>query len=172
MCWDCLHFNHFRFSQIICISIFSKTTLVLSDRYKFIYTKFCLSKCLYLTCCENYITTLHCNNLIQTSYEHLVNDINVYCYFDIVRIYRQLQCSIVALLWERCVFYVAFHPFFPTDVVYDKSVLPGLIFVLKKLLSVDLGNGEKPTAYIASTIRNEDTRDQFFIMMSKSKFVI
>ncbi|KAL5018206.1 hypothetical protein ScPMuIL_003928 [Solemya velum] len=53
------------------------------------------------------------------------------------------------------------------DVVYDKSVLPGLISILKKLLSMDLGNGEKPTAYIASTIRNEDTRDQFFIMMNK-----
>ncbi|GAB1602456.1 protein-lysine N-methyltransferase EEF2KMT-like [Argonauta hians] len=51
------------------------------------------------------------------------------------------------------------------DVVYDTTVIPSLVFVLKKLLSVTLENGEKPVAYVASTVRLEDTRDQFLFTL-------
>ncbi|XP_053392683.1 uncharacterized protein LOC123562779 [Mercenaria mercenaria] len=48
------------------------------------------------------------------------------------------------------------------DVVYDTRIIPALVSVLKLFL----GNGPTCTAYIASTIRNEDTRDQFLISLS------
>uniref|UniRef100_A0A0L8H4Z7 Uncharacterized protein n=2 Tax=Octopus bimaculoides TaxID=37653 RepID=A0A0L8H4Z7_OCTBM len=51
------------------------------------------------------------------------------------------------------------------DVVYDTTVIPSLVLVLKKLLSVTLENGEKPVAYVASTVRLEDTRDQFLFTL-------
>lgn len=52
-----------------------------------------------------------------------------------------------------------------SDVVYDTTVIPSLVLVLKKLLSVTLENGEKPVAYVASTVRLEDTRDQFLFTL-------
>ncbi|CAI9718797.1 Hypothetical predicted protein [Octopus vulgaris] len=51
------------------------------------------------------------------------------------------------------------------DVVYDTTVIPSLVLVLKKLLSITLENGEKPVAYVASTVRLEDTRDQFLFTL-------
>ncbi|KAH9495580.1 Protein-lysine N-methyltransferase eef2kmt [Bulinus truncatus] len=49
------------------------------------------------------------------------------------------------------------------DVVYDTSIIPALVFVLKILLETGPNSNRKPKAYIASTIRNEDTRDAFLI---------
>ncbi|XP_059169052.1 protein-lysine N-methyltransferase EEF2KMT-like [Physella acuta] len=51
------------------------------------------------------------------------------------------------------------------DVVYDTSIIPALVFVLKSLLDTGPDSNRKPKAYIASTIRNEDTRDAFLIAM-------
>ncbi|KAK3090413.1 hypothetical protein FSP39_011643 [Pinctada imbricata] len=51
------------------------------------------------------------------------------------------------------------------DVVYDKTIIPALVFVLHILLSKTTECGEKPVAYVASTIRNEDTRDHFLISL-------
>ncbi|XP_052768110.1 uncharacterized protein LOC128208595 [Mya arenaria] len=51
------------------------------------------------------------------------------------------------------------------DVVYDVRVIPALVHVLKTFLTPS--DGRSPcVAYIASTIRNEDTRDQFLIALS------
>ncbi|RUS81850.1 hypothetical protein EGW08_010373 [Elysia chlorotica] len=52
------------------------------------------------------------------------------------------------------------------DVVYDLSIIPALVLVLKALLYGRVSNGRKPRAFIASTIRNEDTRDAFLIAMA------
>ena len=52
-----------------------------------------------------------------------------------------------------------------SDVVYDKTVIPSLVSVLKNLLSS--GTKRRACAFIASTVRNEDTRDQFLIYMCK-----
>ena len=52
-----------------------------------------------------------------------------------------------------------------SDVVYDKTVIPSLVSVLKCLLCSEAKR--RPCAYIASTIRNEDTRDQFLICLCK-----
>ncbi|CAG5121671.1 unnamed protein product [Candidula unifasciata] len=49
------------------------------------------------------------------------------------------------------------------DVVYDTSIIPALVFVLKSLLDTGPESNRKPKAYIASTIRSEDTRDAFLI---------
>ncbi|KAK0049176.1 protein-lysine N-methyltransferase EEF2KMT [Biomphalaria pfeifferi] len=49
------------------------------------------------------------------------------------------------------------------DVVYDTSIIPSLVYVLKILLDPGSNSNKKPQAYIASTIRNEDTRDAFLI---------
>ncbi|CAE1280601.1 EEF2KMT [Acanthosepion pharaonis] len=51
------------------------------------------------------------------------------------------------------------------DVVYDTTIIPSLVLVLKTLLSLTLENGQKPVAYIASTVRHEDTRDQFLFTL-------
>ncbi|KAL4239695.1 Protein fam86a [Mactra antiquata] len=48
------------------------------------------------------------------------------------------------------------------DVVYDTSIIPALVSILKIILS----QSSRSVAYIASTIRNEDTRDQFLITLS------
>ncbi|CAL1533523.1 unnamed protein product [Lymnaea stagnalis] len=51
------------------------------------------------------------------------------------------------------------------DVVYDTSIIPALVFVLKSLLDTGPDSNRRPKAFIASTIRNEDTRDAFLIAM-------
>ncbi|XP_012938029.1 protein-lysine N-methyltransferase EEF2KMT [Aplysia californica] len=51
------------------------------------------------------------------------------------------------------------------DVVYDTSIIPALVFVLKSLLDTGPDSNRKPKAFIASTIRNEDTRDEFLVAM-------
>ncbi|KAK7112514.1 hypothetical protein V1264_011962 [Littorina saxatilis] len=48
------------------------------------------------------------------------------------------------------------------DVVYDPSIIPSLVRLLRKLLEP----GKKSKAFIASTVRNEDTRDAFLIALS------
>lgn len=53
------------------------------------------------------------------------------------------------------------------DVVYDTTIIPSLVLVLKTLLSLTLENGQKPVAYIASTVRHEDTRDQFLFTLGE-----
>ncbi|XP_061182603.1 protein-lysine N-methyltransferase EEF2KMT-like [Saccostrea echinata] len=49
------------------------------------------------------------------------------------------------------------------DVVYDKSIIPFLVQVLYQFLSGAFGSW--PVAYIASTVRNEDTRDHFLVAL-------
>lgn len=49
------------------------------------------------------------------------------------------------------------------DVVYDKSIIPFLVQVLYQFLSGTFGSW--PVAYIASTVRNEDTRDHFLVAL-------
>jgi len=56
--------------------------------------------------------------------------------------------------------------FSPADVVYDVSIVPSLVRVLKTFLVPSRGH-PPCVAYIASTIRNEDTRDQFLIALSR-----
>lgn len=51
------------------------------------------------------------------------------------------------------------------DVVYDLSIIPALVLVLKTLLDCRGNTNTKPRAFVASTIRNEDTRDAFLIAM-------
>ncbi|KAJ8318061.1 hypothetical protein KUTeg_003152 [Tegillarca granosa] len=60
---------------------------------------------------------------------------------------------------------------FFTDVVYDKTIIPALVNVLRCLLSFDLSNGQRPVAYVTSTIRNEDTRDHFLITLANEGLV-
>ncbi|CAG2246241.1 EEF2KMT [Mytilus edulis] len=50
------------------------------------------------------------------------------------------------------------------DVVYDKEVIPSLVRILLKVLKPKKNN--VPIAYIASTVRNEDTRDFFLINLA------
>ncbi|KAK3768198.1 hypothetical protein RRG08_031733 [Elysia crispata] len=52
------------------------------------------------------------------------------------------------------------------DVVYDLSIIPALVLVLKALLYGGANSNRKPRAFIASTIRNEDSRDAFLIAMA------
>ena len=54
------------------------------------------------------------------------------------------------------------HIVFIADVVYDPSIIPALVNILHVLLIRKLPNGRQPVAYIASTIRNSETRDLFF----------
>ncbi|XP_052262155.1 protein-lysine N-methyltransferase EEF2KMT-like isoform X2 [Dreissena polymorpha] len=55
------------------------------------------------------------------------------------------------------------------DVVYDVRLIPCLVRVLKLFLSRDPhSHGVPPVAYIAATIRSEDTRDQFLIALSSA----
>ncbi|XP_022318118.1 protein-lysine N-methyltransferase EEF2KMT-like isoform X2 [Crassostrea virginica] len=49
------------------------------------------------------------------------------------------------------------------DVVYDKAIIPFLVHVLNQFLSGAFGSW--PVAYIASTVRNEDTRDHFLVAL-------
>ncbi|XP_060074857.1 protein-lysine N-methyltransferase EEF2KMT-like [Ylistrum balloti] len=65
------------------------------------------------------------------------------------------------ILWD-----VAPDIILAADVVYDKSIMPALVSVLRKLLSLEIENGQRATAFIASTIRNEDTRDHFLIVLA------
>ena len=46
---------------------------------------------------------------------------------------------------------------YSTDVVYDTSIVPALVKVLSAFLHSDL----QRRAYVASTVRNMHTRDQF-----------
>lgn len=62
-----------------------------------------------------------------------------------------------------CLFYVA-------DVVYDKAIIPFLVHVLNQFLSGAFGSW--PVAYIASTVRNEDTRDHFLVALGRRCTVI
>lgn len=62
-------------------------------------------------------------------------------------------------------FFLCFHI---VDVVYDISIIPPLVKVLKLFLTRSVGQSSC-VAYIASTVRNEDTRDQFLIALSKFK---
>jgi len=68
-----------------------------------------------------------------------------------------------------CIFLQYFRTLFSfTDVVYDIIIILPLVKVLKMFLSRPHEDSRGPTvAYIASTIRNEDTRDQFLIALSK-----
>ena len=52
-----------------------------------------------------------------------------------------------------------------TDVVYDKDIIPSLVKILVRLLKPR--PNLIPLAYIASTVRNEDTRDYFLINLGK-----
>ena len=54
-----------------------------------------------------------------------------------------------------------------SDVVYDNRIIPYLVLTLKKILYSNLHKSVPTCAYLASTIRNEDTRDQFLITLSK-----
>ena len=55
------------------------------------------------------------------------------------------------------------------DVVYDTSIIPSLVNVLQRLLHVQAASDEEvdtairspPVAYVASTIRNEETYKSF-----------
>ena len=53
--------------------------------------------------------------------------------------------------------------------MYDLSIIPALVLMLKTLLCGGANGSNTPRAYIASTIRNEDTRDAFLIAMGKLK---
>lgn len=52
------------------------------------------------------------------------------------------------------------------DVVYDSSIIPSLVKVVQTLLKQPHG----PVAYVASTIRNEATRDEFFTHLGKAHY--
>ncbi|KAK6169196.1 hypothetical protein SNE40_020294 [Patella caerulea] len=57
------------------------------------------------------------------------------------------------------------------DVVYDASIMPSLVAVLQMLLKPNVDTGQVPVAYIASTVRNEDTRDNFLILLGSEGLV-
>ncbi len=68
-----------------------------------------------------------------------------------------------------CVLFVTTTQFLCfSDVVYDPSIIPALVRVLSTLLHRCLPNGVRPVAYIASTIRNTETRDIFLSYLGKS----
>ncbi|XP_076441598.1 protein-lysine N-methyltransferase EEF2KMT-like [Babylonia areolata] len=52
------------------------------------------------------------------------------------------------------------------DVVYDPSIIPSLVSLLRRLLDPGTDGSLQRRAYIASTVRNEDTRDAFLIALS------
>ncbi|XP_046352247.1 protein-lysine N-methyltransferase EEF2KMT-like [Haliotis cracherodii] len=51
------------------------------------------------------------------------------------------------------------------DVVFDTSIIPALVSLLRQLLTCTPDTGQDPVAYITSTVRNEDTRDCFLIAL-------
>ncbi len=61
--------------------------------------------------------------------------------------------------------------------VYDESIIPALVKVLFSLLTLPGGSmgGDTtqivapPVAYIATTVRNEDTRDKFLIALGNNR---
>ena len=60
--------------------------------------------------------------------------------------------------------------FSSSDVVYDTSIVPSLVRVLHKLLHInDQERRTPPVAYIASTIRNEETHQCF--MQALGRFI-
>lgn len=54
------------------------------------------------------------------------------------------------------------------DVVYDPSIIPSLVSLLRQLLDPGRAGSLHRTAFIASTVRNEDTRDAFLVALSQS----
>ncbi|KAL8619207.1 hypothetical protein ACOMHN_049989 [Nucella lapillus] len=52
------------------------------------------------------------------------------------------------------------------DVVYDPSIIPSLVSLLRRLLDPGPDKSLHRRAFIASTVRNEDTRDAFLIALS------
>ncbi|KAK7508077.1 hypothetical protein BaRGS_00001042 [Batillaria attramentaria] len=73
------------------------------------------------------------------------------------------------LNWEQCQDRVAEQleadVILGADVVYDPSIIPSLVCLLRQLLEPGPGKPNKK-AFIASTVRNEDTRDAFLIALS------
>ncbi|XP_069125293.1 protein-lysine N-methyltransferase EEF2KMT-like [Argopecten irradians] len=67
---------------------------------------------------------------------------------------------------DRVLWDIAPDVILAADVVYDVSIMPALVSVLRKLLSLEMECGQRATAVIASTIRNEDTRDHFLIVLA------
>lgn len=60
---------------------------------------------------------------------------------------------------------------FVADLVYDASVISGLVQLLKSLLSrQSLSTAPTPVAYVACTVRSEDTRDQFLYSLGTFSF--
>ena len=54
-----------------------------------------------------------------------------------------------------------------SDVVYDPSIIPSLVSLLRRLLEPGLDGLLQRTAFIASTVRSEDTRDAFLVALSQ-----
>ena len=54
------------------------------------------------------------------------------------------------------------------DVVYDPSIIPSLVSLLRQLLDPGRAGSLHRTAFFASTVRNEDTRDAFLVALSQS----
>lgn len=57
--------------------------------------------------------------------------------------------------------------YFWTDVVYDTSIIPYLVQLLRQLLQPSPTTDVNKKAFVASTVRNEDTRDAFLIALSE-----
>ncbi|CAH1794036.1 unnamed protein product [Owenia fusiformis] len=74
------------------------------------------------------------------------------------------QVSVMDLDWGDTDSWVLEHMnpdiIIAADVVYDVSIVPNLVNVIKKLL-LNKHSTHHPEAYIASTVRNEDTRNAF-----------
>ncbi|ESP04044.1 hypothetical protein LOTGIDRAFT_156652 [Lottia gigantea] len=57
------------------------------------------------------------------------------------------------------------------DVIYDSTINPSLVAVLQMLLKPHPDTGQIPIVYLASTVRNEDTRDSFLILLGSEGLV-
>jgi hypothetical protein len=53
------------------------------------------------------------------------------------------------------------------DVVFDPTIVHSLVCVLRQLMEPMSSQSAACVAYIASTVRNEDTRDAFLIALGK-----
>ena len=76
------------------------------------------------------------------------------------------QCA--AYCFVMCFFFSSLSK----DVVYDPSVVPCLVSLLHQLLIRGGSSSSPPSAYIASTVRNEDTRDAFLVALGKQHLTL